>query len=137
MKRGRGRPRSESRGAAEGVKAVERYVEARGLSLSTLALQLGMHPSSVTRALGQEVPRWTPSLKKICKAVNENGATRPPNPLAGKAAVRLERLLNSSEPAAGAVLAILDDMQQLVDLISARAGALPAAISSRRPRKKR
>ena len=134
MTRARGRPKSEAKGAAHAVRDVAAYLEAHRLSASTLALRLGMHPSSVTRALGQQQPRWTPSLRKICNAINQKTATRATEPLAGKAARRLERLLSSSEPAAEAVLAILDDVQQLVDLIGGRAAARSSG-KRRGPRK--
>jgi hypothetical protein len=115
----RGRPKAETEGAREAIAEIERKMKRENLSCTRLALALQMNTSSVTRALNQgDPPGWTPSLKRIYRiAIKGDGAALKITP--GREEATLQRLLKTPPAAAGAVRAILNDVQRLVEALSA------------------
>lgn len=70
--RKRGRPRGDAdRDALDAARFIESYLQRNKISKAKFARLHGMEGSTVSRALSNDPPRWTPCFKKIyCIAKN-------------------------------------------------------------------
>ena len=96
-KRGKlGRPKSRADGAAEAIAIVKEFMKSHGLSGVRLGKLAGVGQSSVSRALNQSDPIFTPSLKDLLHYVTSHrGETGLPDDADGvepePAASRLQK----------------------------------------------
>jgi transcriptional regulator with XRE-family HTH domain len=106
----RGRPKSSTKGAQEAFELVERFRKERGFSMNALAVNFGMTPSSVSRALAERAQaRWTPTLRRLYYNAINNRSTGGDT---------LSRLSTYRGPGEEAVQRLLADVEVLIETLS-------------------